>query len=181
MIGYGASADAHHITQPAPEGEGAARAMNAALDQASLAPDEIEYINAHGTSTPLNDRFETMAIKSVFEEYAYDVPISSTKSMTGHLLGASGSLEAALSVMAISESAIPPTVNLEFPDPDCDLDYTPSSRAHGRCADRDVKLVRVRRTQQLADLPGRRVGPPRRPHSPLPSWTRAQRRLPRSA
>ena len=131
MVGYGASADAHHITQPAPEGEGAARAMAAALDQAALAPDEIEYVNAHGTSTPLNDRFETMAIKSVFEEYAYDVPISSTKSMTGHLLGASGALEAAFAVMVISESAIPPTVNLEFPDPDCDLDYTPNAARMG--------------------------------------------------
>ena len=131
MVGYGASADAHHITQPAPEGEGAARAMTAALEQASLAPDEIEYINAHGTSTPMNDKFETMAIKSVFEEYAYDVPISSTKSMTGHLLGASGSLEAAFAVMAITRSAVPPTVNLEFPDPDCDLDYTPNSARMG--------------------------------------------------
>ena len=131
MVGYGASADAHHITQPAPEGEGAARAMTAALEQASLAPDEIEYINAHGTSTPMNDKFETMAIKSVFEEYAYDVPISSTKSMTGHLLGASGSLEAAFAVMAIAGSAVPPTVNLEFPDPDCDLDYTANSARMG--------------------------------------------------
>ncbi len=131
MVGYGASADAHHITQPAPEGEGAARAMSAALDQASLAPDEIEYINAHGTSTPMNDRFETMAIKSVFDEYAYRVPISSTKSMTGHLLGASGSIEAAFSVMAIANSAIPPTTNLEFPDPDCDLDYTPNAARFG--------------------------------------------------
>ena len=123
--------DAHHITQPAPEGEGAARAMTASLKQASLAPDEIEYINAHGTSTPMNDKFETMAIKSVFEEYAYDVPISSTKSMTGHLLGASGSLEAAFAVMAIAGSAVPPTVNLEFPDPDCDLDYTANSARMG--------------------------------------------------
>ena len=131
MVGYGASADAYHITQPAPEGEGAARAMIAALDQASLSPDEIEYVNAHGTSTPMNDKFETMAIKSVFEEQAYKVPISSTKSMTGHLLGASGSLEAAFSVMAIAESAIPPTTNLEFPDPDCDLDYTPNDARRG--------------------------------------------------
>ena len=131
MVGYGASADAYHITQPAPEGEGAARAMVAALDQASLSPDEIEYINAHGTSTQMNDKFETMAIKSVFEEQAYKVPISSTKSMTGHLLGASGSLEAAFSVMAIAESAIPPTTNLEFPDPDCDLDYTPNAARKG--------------------------------------------------
>ncbi|MDA1348668.1 MAG: beta-ketoacyl-ACP synthase II [Chloroflexi bacterium] len=131
MVGYGATADAYHITQPAPEGEGGARAMAAALKQASLGPDEMEYINAHGTSTPMNDKFETMAMKSVFEEQAYKIPISSTKSMTGHLLGASGALEAAISVMAIAKSAIPPTINLEFPDPDCDLDYTPNTARTG--------------------------------------------------
>jgi 3-oxoacyl-(acyl-carrier-protein) synthase len=131
MVGYGATADAHHITQPAPEGEGGARAMTASLKQASLGPDEMEYINAHGTSTPMNDKFETMAMKSVFEEQAYKIPISSTKSMTGHLLGASGALEAAISVMAIAESAIPPTINLEFQDPDCDLDYTPNAARTG--------------------------------------------------
>ena len=126
MVGYGATADAYHITQPAPEGEGGARAMRLALDQAGLHPDEISYINAHGTSTPLNDKFETMAMKSVFAEQAYKIPISSTKSMTGHLLGASGALEAAVSVMAIAEGVIPPTTNLQYPDPDCDLDYTPN-------------------------------------------------------
>ena len=127
LVGYGASADAHHITQPAPEGEGGARAMQAALQQATLQPDEIQYINAHGTSTPMNDKFETMAMKSVFEEQAYKIPISSTKSMTGHLLGASGAIEAAVSVQSIYKSAIPPTINLESPDPDCDLNYTPNS------------------------------------------------------
>ena len=126
MVGYGATADAHHITQPAPEGEGGARAMKLALDRAGLHPDEVDYINAHGTSTQLNDKFETMAMKSVFGEQAYKIPISSTKSMTGHLLGASGALEAAVSVMTIAEGVIPPTTNLENPDPECDLDYTPN-------------------------------------------------------
>ena len=105
--------------------------MRLALNQAGLHPDEISYINAHGTSTPLNDKFETMAMKSVFAEQAYKIPISSTKSMTGHLLGASGALEAAVSVMAIAEGVIPPTTNLQYPDPDCDLDYTPNVSRRG--------------------------------------------------
>ncbi len=125
LVGYGASADAHHVTQPAPEGEGGARAMRRALEVAGLKPDEIDYINAHGTSTQLNDKYETMAMRAVFGEDAYRIPISSTKSMTGHLLGASGALEAAFCVQAISEGVIPPTINLENADPDCDLDYTP--------------------------------------------------------
>lgn len=132
MVGYGSTADAHHITQPAPEGEGAARAMQIALDRAQLVPDDIGYINAHGTSTPMNDKFETMAMKTVFGEEAYNIPISSTKSMTGHLLGASGGLEAAVTAMALSDWAIPPTTNLETPDPDCDLDYTPNLQRRGR-------------------------------------------------
>ncbi len=127
LVGYGSTADAYHITQPAPEGEGAARAMHKALNQATLKPSDIEYINAHGTSTQLNDKFETMAVKTVFDEDAYTIPISSTKSMTGHLLGASGALEAAVTSMAISTSRIPPTMNLENSDPDCDLDYTPNT------------------------------------------------------
>ena len=127
LAGYGATADAYHITQPAPEGEGGARAMRRALKQASLQPHEIEYINAHGTSTQLNDKFETMAIKSVFGEEAYNIPISSTKSMVGHLLGASGAVEAAVCALSIADSVITPTTNLEFPDPDCDLDYTPNT------------------------------------------------------
>ena len=125
LVGYGSSADAYHVTQPAPEGEGGARAMRRALDVAGLKPYEIDYINAHGTSTPLNDKYETMAMRAVFGEDAYRVPISSTKSMTGHLLGASGALEAAFCVQAIAEGLIPPTINLDNPDPDCDLDYTP--------------------------------------------------------
>lgn len=132
LSGYGSTADAHHITQPAPEGEGAARAMQNALNQARVQPDEIGYINAHGTSTPLNDKYETMAVKAVFGEEAYNIPISSTKSMTGHLLGASGALEAAVTVLALSKWAIPPTINLESPDPECDLDYTPYMPRRGR-------------------------------------------------
>ena len=127
MIGYGSTADAYHITQPGPEGEGGARAMNMALSKAGISPENIDYINAHGTSTPLNDKFETMAMKSVFGEHAYDMPISSTKSMTGHLLGASGALEAAITVMALKNQIAPPTINLRNSDPDCDLDYTPGS------------------------------------------------------
>ena len=127
MIGYGATADAYHITQPGPEGEGGARAMNMALRKANIAPEEVDYINAHGTSTPLNDKFETMAMKSVFGEHAYNIPISSTKSMTGHLLGASGALEAAITVMALKNQTVPPTINLQNEDPDCDLNYTPGS------------------------------------------------------
>lgn len=132
LVGYGATADAHHITQPAEGGEGGARAMTIALKKACLRPNEVDYINAHGTSTLLNDRFETMAIKSVFGADAYKIPISSTKSMTGHLIGAAGALEATISVLAITESACPPTINLENPDPDCDLDYTPHTPRRGR-------------------------------------------------
>ena len=126
LVGYGATSDAHHITQPSPGGEGAARAMGLALKKADLRPADIDYINAHGTSTPLNDRFESMALKATFEKDAYRVPISSTKSMTGHLLGAGGALEAAIGIMALNRSMIPPTINLEHPDPDCDLDYVPN-------------------------------------------------------
>ncbi|MFL2756812.1 MAG: beta-ketoacyl-ACP synthase II [Dehalococcoidia bacterium] len=130
MIGYGSTADAYHITQPGPGGEGGARAMNKALSQSQIDPKQIDYINAHGTSTPLNDKFETMAMKSVFEKHAHLVPISSTKSMTGHLLGASGALEAVISVMALEKSIIPPTINYENPDPDCDLNYTPNKKVN---------------------------------------------------
>jgi len=128
IVGYGATADANHITQPGPEGEGGARAMTKALMQAQISAEEIDYINAHGTSTPLNDKFETMAMKSVFGESAKFIPISSTKSMTGHLLGASGALEAVISVMALEKAIIPPTINLTTPDADCDLDYTPNNK-----------------------------------------------------
>ncbi len=126
IVSYGASADAFHVTQPIETGEGAARAIQIALDKAGLNPSEIDYINAHGTSTPLNDKTETIAIKTVFGENAYKIPISSTKSMTGHLIGGSGAIEAAFCIMAIQDSIIPPTINLTNPDPDCDLDYVPN-------------------------------------------------------
>lgn len=127
LAGYGHTSDAHHITAPSPGGEGAARAMKAALAAAGAGPDAITYVNAHGTSTPLNDRFETMALKSVFEERASSLQISSTKSMTGHLLGAAGSLEAVITAMVVSKNVIPPTINHENPDPECDLDYVPNT------------------------------------------------------
>ena len=126
MVGYGATADAFHITAPPEGGEGAARSMRMALRKAEVAPEEVDYINAHGTSTPLNDKAETAAIKEVFGEHAYRLAISSTKSMTGHLLGAAGALEAMVCVKAITEGVIPPTINYEHPDPACDLDYTPN-------------------------------------------------------
>jgi len=126
IMAYGANADAFHITQPDENGEGAAKAIQLALHKAGLAPSEIDYINAHGTSTQLNDRVETIAIKTVFGDYAYRIPISSTKSMTGHLIGASGALEAAICTMAIQHGIIPPTINLTHPDPECDLDFVPN-------------------------------------------------------
>jgi len=126
LAGYGATSDAFHVTQPGPGGVGAARAMTIAMKQADVSPDEVDYINAHGTSTPLNDKTETEAMKAAFGDAVTGVPVSSTKSMTGHLLGAAGGVEAAISVMAIAKSAIPPTINLQNPDPECDLDYTPN-------------------------------------------------------
>jgi 3-oxoacyl-[acyl-carrier-protein] synthase II len=126
MAAYGASGDAFHITQPTESGEGAARAMISALKSAGWQPEEVGYINAHGTSTPLNDKMETKAIKSVFGEQAYRIPVSSTKSMTGHLLGGAGAVEAAICVLTLRYGIIPPTINLKNPDPDCDLDYVPN-------------------------------------------------------
>ena len=126
VVGYGTSGDAYHMTAPAPEGEGAARAMANALKDAGVKPEEIDYINAHGTSTKFNDLFETMAIKKVFGEHAYKVKISSIKSMIGHLLGAAGGVEVVSSVMTLQTGVIPPTINYEEPDPECDLDYTPN-------------------------------------------------------
>lgn len=131
VVGYGATCDAYHISAPAENGEGAVRSMKLALEKARLRPEELDYINAHGTSTELNDKEETLAIKGVFGEAAYSVPISSTKSMTGHLLGAAGILEGAVCVKTIQEGVIHPTINYEYPDPDCDLDYVPNeAREH---------------------------------------------------
>jgi 3-oxoacyl-[acyl-carrier-protein] synthase II len=126
IIGYGASSDAYHITSPVESGEGATRAMKMALRKAELKPTDIDYINAHGTSTELNDKIETRAIKTVFGDYAYKVPISSTKSMTGHMIGAAGAIEAAICVLTILNGIIPPTINYANPDPECDLDYVPN-------------------------------------------------------
>jgi 3-oxoacyl-[acyl-carrier-protein] synthase II len=126
LAGYGATSDAFHVTQPDENGAGAARAMTLAMERAGVQPDEVDYINAHGTSTPLNDIFETRAIKRAFGEYAGGIPISSTKSMTGHLLGAAGAVEAAACVLALQHGAIPPTINYSIPDEECDLDYVPN-------------------------------------------------------
>ena len=131
LLGYGATSDAHHLTEPGPTGESAANAMKLALKTANIKPSEVDYLNAHGTSTPLNDRQETKAVKLALGEDAYRVPISSTKSMTGHLLGAGGALEAAICVLAMRDNIVPPTMNLTEPDPECDLDYTPNkARSH---------------------------------------------------
>ena len=131
VSGYGMSGDAHHITAPPENGSGAIRVMQATLKDAQIDSSEVDYINAHGTSTPPNDRIETLAIKKVFGERAYKIPISSTKSMTGHLLGAAGGLEGGITVLALRDQIVPPTVNLEIPDPDCDLDYVPHHSRRG--------------------------------------------------
>jgi 3-oxoacyl-(acyl-carrier-protein) synthase len=127
VVGYGATGDAHHMTAPAPEGEGAARAMRAAIHDSGLPLETFGYLNAHGTSTPLNDKFETQAIKSVFGTRSRGLAVSSTKSMTGHLLGAAGGLETIICVLALERQKLPPTINYEKPDPDCDLDYVPNT------------------------------------------------------
>jgi 3-oxoacyl-[acyl-carrier-protein] synthase II len=126
IVGYGATGDAYHITAPAPGGEGGARAMKMAINDGGLFPEDMDYINAHGTSTEYNDKFETLAVKEVFGDHAYKLAMSSTKSMTGHLLGAAGGVEAIFTVLAIRDSIIPPTINYETPDSECDLDYVPN-------------------------------------------------------
>ncbi|MBI5184011.1 MAG: beta-ketoacyl-ACP synthase II [Nitrospinae bacterium] len=136
VAGYGMSGDAYHITSPDPNGEGAANCMKGVLENGHISPEDVDYINAHGTSTPMGDAIETLAIKSVFGEYAYEIPVSSTKSMTGHLLGAAGGVEAIFSILAIDRGIIPPTINYENPDPECDLDYVPNSIRKG-----DVRVV----------------------------------------
>ena len=136
LVGIGMSADAHHLTAPHPEGEGARLAMQMALETAGLQPEEVDYLNMHGTSTPLGDVAETEAIKKVFGKHAYDMKLSSTKSMTGHLLGAAGAIEAVATILAIGTDRIPPTINFENPDPRCDLDYT-----FNEPADREVKVA----------------------------------------
>jgi 3-oxoacyl-[acyl-carrier-protein] synthase II len=127
LLGYAASADAYHITAPEPSGDGAIRCVRRALERAGVRPEDIQYINAHGTGTPLNDLAETRAIKHVFGEFAYSVPISSTKSMTGHMLGAAGAFESMVTILAMRDGFAPPTVNLENTDPECDLDYVPNA------------------------------------------------------
>jgi len=126
LVGYGYTGDAYHITAPSPEGDGAVRCMRMAIKDAKLKPEDVEYINAHGTSTPLNDFTETLAVKTVFGDHAKKIPISATKSMTGHLLGAAGSTEAIFAILAIRDGIMPPTINYEEPDPQCDLDYVPN-------------------------------------------------------
>jgi 3-oxoacyl-[acyl-carrier-protein] synthase II len=126
VVGYGMSADAYHITTPAENGDGAYRVMKNALKDAGLEPHQIDYVNAHGTSTDIGDRMETIAIKRTFGDHAYKVAVSSTKSMTGHLLGGAGGLEAGITVLAIRDQVAPPTINHDNPDPDCDLDYVPN-------------------------------------------------------
>ncbi|MBY8912502.1 beta-ketoacyl-ACP synthase II [Bacillus sp. YC2] len=136
IVGYGSTGDAYHITAPAQDGEGGARAMQEAIKDAGIKPEDIDYINAHGTSTYYNDKYETMAIKTVFGDHAYKLAVSSTKSMTGHLLGAAGGIEAIFSVMAIKDGIIPPTINIETPDEECDLDYVPD-----KARQQDVNVV----------------------------------------
>jgi 3-oxoacyl-[acyl-carrier-protein] synthase II len=126
LVGYASNSDAYHITAPSPEGQGAAKCMRLCLEDGDLDPTEVDYINAHGTSTPPGDLAETQAIKQVFGEHAAKIAVSSTKSMTGHTLGAAGAVESVFTVLAIERSMIPPTINYEYPDPECDLDYVPN-------------------------------------------------------
>ena len=136
IVGYGATCDAFHITAPAPNGEGGARAIKAAIADANLKPEEVDYINAHGTSTPLNDKNETASLKTVFGDHAYNLKISSTKSMVGHMLGAAAGIEAIACLKSIENGIIHPTINYENPDPECDLDYVPN-----KAIEKDVKVA----------------------------------------
>ena len=138
LSGYGLTSDAHHITSPDPVGDGAARCMDMALNDAGLAPENVNYINAHGTSTGAGDKLETTAIKRTFGDHAYNLHVSSTKSMTGHLLGAAGGVESVFTILALKNQRIPPTINLDEPDPECDLDYVPNS---AREADIDCAIT----------------------------------------
>ena len=144
------SADAFHITAPSEDGDGGMRVMASALDDAGVAPAEVDYINAHGTSTPYNDKLETLAIRRLFGEHAAKLAISSTKSMTGHLLGAAGGLEAGITALAIKHQLVPPTINYQTPDPECDLDYVPNTARPMAITLRPVELVRLRRHQRGA-------------------------------
>jgi 3-oxoacyl-[acyl-carrier-protein] synthase II len=132
LVGYGMTADAFHITMPDETASGAVRVMTMALKDAGVSPEQVGYVNAHGTSTPYNDKFETLAIKKTFGEHAYKLAVSSTKSMTGHLLGAAGGIEAVFSVLGIHHGMLPPTINYVNPDPDCDLDYVPNEPREAR-------------------------------------------------
>jgi 3-oxoacyl-[acyl-carrier-protein] synthase II len=132
LVGYGMTADAYHITAPSEDGDGGMRVMEMAVRRAGIQPMQVDYINAHGTSTPFNDKLETLAIKRLFGEHAHQLAISSTKSMTGHLLGAAGGVEAAISALVIKHQVIPPTINLENPDPECDLDYVPNQKREAK-------------------------------------------------
>jgi 3-oxoacyl-[acyl-carrier-protein] synthase II len=138
IVGYGTTADAYRITDTHPEGRGAISCMQMALRDAGLNPEDVDYINAHGTSTAVNDKVETLAIKKVFGDYAYKLPVSSTKSMMGHLIAAAGATELIICLLAIRDRVLPPTINYEFPDPECDLDYVPNTAREAKC---DVVLT----------------------------------------
>ena len=150
IVGYGMSGDAFHITAPDETADGAVRAMRATLADAGILPEQVSYINAHGTSTPYNDRLETLAIKKVFGDHAYKIPVSSTKSMTGHLLGGAGGLEAGITALALHDQIVPPTMNLENPDPGLRSRLRAQPRAQGRGGVRTLQLLRLRRHQRRA-------------------------------
>ena len=151
VTGYGSTADAYRITDTHPEGRGATRCIKLALDDAQLNPEDIDYINAHGTSTSVNDKVETLAIKKVFGEQAYQIPVSSTKSMMGHLIAAAGATELIICLMAMRDSVLPPTINYETPDPECDLDYIPNAAREARCDHALSQQLRLRRPEHHPD------------------------------